>query len=104
MNRNPEERLARLADHARRGWRLIQERPEARERARQWLAEHPSAWREVDVLWQECLDGEGLLAAWLAEGSEPGAWRGYPALHSVLASHPFPDLYSWSSRKTSAAS
>jgi len=45
--RDPEERLARLVEHGRRTWRLMQERPEARDRARRWLAEHPSAWREV---------------------------------------------------------
>jgi len=104
MYRDPEERLARLVEHGRRAWRLMQERPEARDRARRWLAEHPSAWREVDQLWLRCLEGEGPLADWLASGGDPSDWSGSPALHSVLASHPFPDLPVWSSRPTSRAS
>lgn len=104
MTRNPEERLARLVQHARLGWELIQERPEARDRARRWLVEHPSAWREIDRLWHQCLEGEGPLAAWLSSGRDASDWHGFPALHSVLASHPFAGVLSWSSRRMSRAS
>lgn len=104
MTGKPEERLARLVRHARLGWELIQDRPEARDRARQWLAQHPSSWREVDRLWKQCLEGEGPLAAWLSSDGDMSDWRGFPALHSVLASHPFPGLLSWSSHRTSPVS
>jgi hypothetical protein len=104
MSKTPEERLARLAGHAREGWRLVGTQPEARARAQRWLAEHPSARADVDRLWRECLDGRGPLADWLAAGGEPASWPGSPPLHSILASHPFPDLPRWSIPRTSAAS
>jgi hypothetical protein len=98
MNQTPQERLARLVRHAREGWRVIQSEPGARERALRWLAEHPSARPEVDRLWLDCLSGAGLLAEWLASGGRSERWSGSPPLHTVLASHPFPDLKQWSMR------
>lgn len=104
MPTTPAERLDSLVEHVRLGWQLVQENPAFREQARGWLASHPSDWREIDELWEECLRGEGVLAAWLTSGNEPSAWRGSPSLHSILASHPFPDLLSWSIRTRSRAS
>lgn len=104
MPKTPVERLNALVEHARLGWGLLQENPAFREQARNWLAAHPSGWREVDELWQECLQGKGRLAAWLASGEDPSEWRGFPSLHSVLASHPFPNLLSWSIQTRSRAS
>lgn len=105
MNRRtPEQRLRKLRDHALRGWELSREDSAFRDRARSWLNQHPSGWPEVDRLWQQCLEGVGPLAAWLESGADPRAWRGFPALHSILSSHPFPSLFSWSIRTTSRAS
>ncbi|HSL83977.1 MAG TPA: hypothetical protein VLF66_14475 [Thermoanaerobaculia bacterium] len=104
MPKTPTERLTALADHARLGWAYLQEDSAFREQAQSWLVAHPSGWREVDELWQECLQGEGRLAAWLASGEDPSKWRGFPSLHTVLASHPFPNLLSWSIRTRSRAS
>lgn len=84
--------------------RIEGEDPAFREQAQSWLAAYPSGWREVDELWHECLQGKGRLAAWLASGSDPSEWRGFPSLHSVLASHPFPNLLSWSIQSRSRAS
>lgn len=104
MKKTPEQRLATLREHAIQGWKLTQVDPAYRDRARSWLEEHPSGWPEVDRLWEQCLGGEGPLATWLGSGADPSSWKGFPALHSVLASHPFPDLLSWSIRRTSRAS
>jgi len=104
MNRTPEQRLEKLREHALKGWELSREHPVFRDRARNWLEAHPSGWPEVDRLWQQCLDGEGPLAAWLDSGAVPSAWQGFPALHSILSSHPFPGLLSWSIRQMSRAS
>jgi hypothetical protein len=104
MNKTPESRLARLADHVRQAWDLIHNEPLARERARRRLIERPSSRPEVDRLWLDCLDGRGPLAAWLAAGGHLAAWPGSPPLHSVLASHPFPDLPQWLIRKKFIAS
>jgi len=104
MKRSPQDRLAQQAEHALRAWELIRREPETRQRAQIWLEEHPSGWQEVDRLWRDCLDGEGPLADWLASGGDPSTWDRFPALHSVLASHPFPGLLSWSNLPTSHAS
>lgn len=96
MVRSPQERLERLARHVREGWRLVQDRPGVRDRARRWLEMHPSARPDIDRLWLEALDGTGPLATWLAAGGVLTEWPGSPALHGVLASHPFPDLLQWS--------
>lgn len=104
MRRTPAERLNELAEHARLGWALVQENPRFLDESRRWLAEHPSGWPEVDELWTECLQGEGPLADWLASARGPSEWDGFPSLHSLLASHPFPNLISWSIQKMSRAS
>lgn len=104
MASTPESRLARLARHARLGWRRSQQDERARERARAWILRYPSGLPEADRLWLECLDGRGPLASWLEGESSPGAWTQALALHSVLASHPFADLAQWSSLPTSRAS
>jgi len=104
MPRTPAERLTTLVEHARLGWALVQENPEFLDESRSWLAAHPSRWPEVDELWDECLRGEGPLADWLASDRDPSEWEAFPSLHSVLASHPFPNLLSWSLQKTSRAS
>lgn len=104
MRRTPAERLNELAEHARLGWALVQENPELLDESQSWLAEHPSGWPEVDELWKACLQGEGPLADWLASSRDVSEWDGFPALHSLLASHPFPNLISWSIQKTSRAS
>lgn len=79
--------------------------PGFRRAAAEWLEAHPSGRPEVDVLWAEALNGRGLLGSWLDGGADPSAWS-HPtvALHSVLSSHPFPHLSTWSLRPTSAAS
>lgn len=59
---------------------------------------------EVDRLWADCLAGTGPLAAWLAEDRPPETWSEPVPLHSVLASHPFPDLILWSIQATSSGS
>ena len=104
MPKTPAERLTTLLEHVRLGWDLVRENPALLEQARSWLEAHPSAWPEVDELWRRCLHGEGPLATWLASGSDPSAWSGVPSLHSALASHPFPDLLSWSIQTRSRAS
>ncbi len=104
MPTTPQDRLTTQIEHARLGWELIQQDPAFREQARSWLAAHPSGWPEVDELWEACLRGEGPLAEWLTSGADPSEWRRYPALHSVVASHPFPTLHSWSIQTRSRAS
>ena len=104
MPRTPAERLNELAEHARLGWALVQEDPDLLDESRRWLAAHPSGWPQVDELWQECLHGEGPLADWLTSDRDPSEWHGFPSLHSILASHPFPDLIRWSIQRTSRAS
>lgn len=46
----------------------------------------------------------GAAGAARGRGAVPPAWRTFPALHSVLASHPFPDLLSWAIRRRSRGS
>ncbi len=104
MIRSPQERIERLARHARQGWQLVQTRPEVRERAQRWLREHPSARPDIDRLWLEALEGEGPLADWLDAGAILDEWTGSPPLSGILASHPFPDLLTWSILPTSRAS
>jgi hypothetical protein len=100
----PEERLSRLARNARKGFALARGDAGIRERTLAWLSAHPSRRPEVDLVWRECLSGEGALAEWLSGSSGPETWRGAIPLHSILASHPFADLPRWSIPKTSGAS
>jgi hypothetical protein len=95
MGVTPEQRLQRLVRHAVQGWNRARNDAVVRERARAWLTAHPTAMDGVDSLWFAALDGEGLLASWIEGGADPDDWRGEVALHSVLASHPFPDLPQW---------
>ena len=104
MPRTPADRLNELVEHARLGWAFVQENPDLLDESRRWLAAHPSGWPEVDEIWKQCLQGEGPLADWLASGRDPSEWHDFPSLHSVLASHPFPDLIRWSIQRTSRAS
>jgi hypothetical protein len=91
----PAERLERLRRHAVAGFVRAREDATVRARAQRWLAAHPTAMADVDALWHQALEGEGVLAAWLLAGADPAAWRADLPLHSVLASHPFPDLPQW---------
>jgi len=102
--RQRADRLNELVEHARLGWAFVQENPDLLDESRSWLAAHPSGWPEVDELWREYLQGEGPLEDWLASGRDPSEWHGFPSLHSVLASHPFPDLIRWPIQRTSRAS
>ena len=101
MNRDPADRLARLVRHARRGFAEIHRDPDRAERARRWLVTHPSHEPAVDALWTDALDGRGDLVRWHVTG----VWD-HPLfpLHTVLASHPFPDLDVWSIQPTFRAS
>ena len=75
------------------------------ERARSWLVAHPSAEPDVDAIWRLALDGSGPLVDWRRSGSTAETWRHATLpLHTVLASHPFPDLDVWSIHTTSLAS
>ncbi len=91
----PEQRLARLIRNARRGWQLAAHDPQVRERARQWLAAHPSTMPEVDAMWTECLSGTGALHDWLNSAAPATDWPHSLPLHSLLAGHPFPDQPQW---------
>jgi hypothetical protein len=92
---NPEQRLARLIGHVRKGWARAWQDPAARRRASGWLSAHPSAMPEVDALWQEALTGQGPLARWIEAGCVASDWRSELPLHSVLCGHPFTDLPQW---------
>jgi hypothetical protein len=91
----PAERLERLRRHAVAGFARSCADASVRERARRWLAAHPSAMADVDALWLRALDRDGPLAAWFDEGAEISRWQSPVPLHSVLACHPFPDLPQW---------
>ena len=104
MNRDPEQRLARLVRHSRTGWRLVRSDPVLRGRVEAWLRTHPSPRAEVDRAWLECLAARGELARWLEGDASPSAWRGAIPLRCLLASHPFRELPRWSIRRTSRAS
>lgn len=101
MNLTPEARLARLVRHVLRGFTEVERDPARADRALRWLAAHPSAEPEVDDVWRVALTGAGPLVDW----RRSGAWA-HPTLplHTVLASHPFPDLDAWSIHATSPAS
>lgn len=70
-----------------------------RRHARESLAQHPSAMPEVDRLWHDCLAGTGELFAWIDASAPAEHWQSPIPLHTVLSSHPFPDLNLWSIRK-----
>lgn len=93
----PEERQARLLAHVCRGWQVVRADAPSRARSLRWLVEHPSRWPELDRLWASALEGAGPLAAWLETGGREEDWTLALPLHSVLASHPFAPLRSWSS-------
>ncbi len=101
MATTPAARLERLTRHAREGFRLTRDDLVRRHRAAAWILAHPSR-KDVDDLWVDALEGRGLLARWLADDLPPEAWvhESIP-LHTILASHPFPDLPQWSIPKTS---
>jgi hypothetical protein len=98
VTRDPDARLARLVL---RGFAEIDRDPARADRARAWLLAHPSAEPAVDALWLDALVGRGPLIAWRTSQT----WS-HPTLplHTVLASHSFPDLDVWSIRETFRAS
>lgn len=100
----PEQRLQRLRRHALAGWQRALADGAARDRAREWLAAHPTPMPSVDELWLQALAGQGPLAAWLDDGAHLDAWTSDVPLHSVLSSHPFPDLPQWTEVTTSRGS
>ncbi|HEX6884777.1 MAG TPA: hypothetical protein VF530_15485 [Planctomycetota bacterium] len=101
---DPRLRLERLRAHVRRGWERVCARPTEADRARRWLAQHPSAMPAVDALWAAALERNGPLVAWLEQDADPEAWPLELPLHSVLASHPFACLSPWSSPVRSSRS
>ena len=95
MATTPDQRLARLLEHAVAGWMRTRRDESVRRRAIAWLAAHPSNMPDVDALWTLALAGTGSLAAWFERGASAAEWSLDLPLHSVLAGHPFPDLKRW---------
>ena len=104
MRSTPEQRLARLARHARAGYVAARADAQRAARALGWLSDHPSPNPALDAIWRDCLHGRGPLAAWLASEAPANVWTEAVPLHSLLASHPFPDLALWSIQATFRAS
>ena len=100
----PDERTLRLLSHVRQAWAMTADHPELRRQTLRWLELHPSSWQAIDDLWATALEGRGSLADWLDDGADPETWSLELPLHSVLSSHPFVDLDSWSIRQTFRAS
>jgi hypothetical protein len=90
-----EERLDRQLRRARQGFRLARGRPEVRETALTWLAQHPSGRPDVDGLWRQALLGEGPLSAFLAADASFESWADEIPLRCIVSAHPFPDLWRW---------
>lgn len=104
MVKTPETRLLRLRRSCLRGWSRVTSDGRACEAASSWLRAHPSREPEVDSLWLQTLERGGELADWLASGADLERWPlGLPA-HTVLASHPFAALSTWSIPLTSPTS
>jgi hypothetical protein len=91
-----DKHLREQATRARRGYLLCQEDVSKRQRAIDWIQQHPSAMADVDALWLEALHSQGKLTSWLLSDLDIYDWQD-PQLpmRCILAGHPFRDLPLW---------